>query len=474
VEKVSYNISHQDLKFPLLEFFRDSFKPRHRIWIQSHTIMIASRTLLTLLGLTLAASAENWPQWRGPAFNGTSPEKNLPAEITAQSIRWKAELPGFSGATPAIWGDSIFVTSPDNNKDLQLICLDRKDGKVRWQKIVVSSGDLVKGQGNMASPSPVTDGKAVYAMFGTGDLAAYDFDGKELWKRNLGADYGKFAIMWIYGCSPVLYHGKLYVQVLQRNPAPADYPGLAGSEGERESYLLALDPQNGKTLWKQLRPTDAKMESNESYATPTPHESGGKAQLLVVGGNCLTGHDPDTGKELWRGYGVNRKNGEWMRIVPSPVSAGSLAVVCGPKQEQTLAFKTDLQGDISTNGVAWTFDERQTPDVCTPAYSDGKLYVLNGDKQVLICLDAKTGAKLWKGNLGHRDTIRSSPTVADGKVYTISEKGNVVICDAAGPEFKILSTYQFEGAEPTRSAIAISNGQLFVRTANALYCLKGN
>jgi outer membrane protein assembly factor BamB len=429
-----------------------------------------SRLLFASLVLTLAAQAENWPQWRGPAFNGTSPETGLPGEITQQSIKWKANLPGFSGATPAVWGDTIFVTSPDNNKDLHLFCLDRKDGKVRWQK-AVASGDINKGKGNMASPSPVTDGKAVYALFGTGDLAAFDFAGQELWKRNLGADYGKFAIMWIYGSSPLLFDGRLYVQVLQRTPAPGDYPGLAGSEGERDSYLLALDPKTGKTLWKHVRPSDARMESLESYGTPVPHFVGGKAQILVVGGDCLTGHDPATGAELWRGYGLNRKRGEWMRIVPSPVSAGDLAIACGPKQEPLIAFRTSLKGDISEKGVAWTFDEKQTPDVCTPAYANGRLYVLNGDKQVLTCLDAKTGAKIWQGSLGHRTVIRSSPTVADGKIYTISEKGELVICAADGPEFKILSTHTFEGADPTRSAVAVSDGQLFIRTADALYCV---
>jgi len=432
---------------------------------------MTSRLLLPFLLSTVAAlHAENWAQWRGPAQNGTSPEKDLPTEIKDGNIKWKTELPGFSGATPAVWGDTVFLTSPDDNKDLLLFCLDRKDGKVRWQK-KVASGDISKGRGNMASPSPATDGKAVYTLFGTGDLAAFDFQGNQLWARNLGADYGKFAIMWLYGSSPLLFDGKLFVQVLQRSPAPEDYPGLAGAAGDRESYLLCLEPSTGKTIWKQVRPSQARMESAESYATPVPHTVNGKTQLLVLGGNCLTGHDAATGKELWRGYGVNRKDGEWMRIVPSPVSAGDLAIVCGPKQEQALAFRTDLTGDISEKGVAWTFDEKQTPDVCTPAYLDGRLFLLNGDKQILTCLNAKDGAKLWQGSLGHRETIRSSPTVADGKVYTISEKGTLVICDAGPGEFKILSTYQFPNSDPTRSAVAVSQGQLFIRTATAMYCV---
>ena len=428
--------------------------------------------LAAALILTASSShAADWAQWRGPAFNGTSPEKNLPAAWTAADIKWTTPLPGFSGATPAISGDTIFVTSPDAAKNLLLFCLDRKDGKVRWQKELVTAGNIDKGRGNMCSPSPATDGKAVYTLFGTGHLAALDFAGNILWQRDLGADYGKFAIMWTYGSSPLLYAGKLYIQVLQRTPAPADYPGMAGKEGDRESYLLALDPATGKTLWKQVRPTGARMESMESYASPIPHEVGGKAQLLLVGGDCLSGHDPETGAELWRGNGLNPKGGEWMRVVPSPVSAGDIAVACGPKKEPMLAFHTNGHGDVTTSALAWKFDEKKTPDVCTPAYSGGKLYVLDGDSQTLTCLDPKSGDKVWQGSLGHRDTIRSSPTIADGKIYTISETGKVVVGDLAGPEFKILSTFEFEKAEPTRSCPVVASGNLYFRLADRLVCI---
>jgi outer membrane protein assembly factor BamB len=433
--------------------------------------MHTTSRFLALLFLTIAARAENWAQWRGPAFNGTSPEKNLPAAIAEKNIKWQTPLPGFSGATPAIWGGTIFATSPDENKDLLLFCLDRKDGKVRWKKTVATGGDITKGRGNMASPSPITDGKAVYALFGTGDFAAYDFQGNQLWARNLGTDYGKLSINWIYGSSPLLYGGKLYVIVLQRSPAPEDYPGLAGHGGERESFLLAVDPATGKTLWKHLRPSTATLESMETYATPVPFQAGGKTQILIAGGDCLTAHDAETGAEVWRGYGINRDNGGFKRLVATPVTDGKIALVCGPKQELAIAFRTDMSGDITASGIAWTFDEKQTPDVCTPIYSDGRFYLLNGDKQILTCLGAKNGAKIWQGSLGHRETVRSSPTLADGKIYTLSEKGTLVICDASPSAFKVLSTYQFPNAEPTRSTVAVSDGQLFVRTATALYCV---
>ncbi len=425
---------------------------------------------LAAFTLTLAAHAENWPQWRGPAFNGSSSEKNLPETWTKETVKWTAPLPGPSGATPAVWGDSIFVSSPDAQKNLLLLCLDRKDGQVRWQK-QLATGDLTVGRGNMASPSPVTDGKNVFVLYGTGDLAALDFDGNIQWQRNLGADYGRFAIMWLYGSSPLLFDGRLYVQVLQRNPVPNNYPALAGGDPARESYLLALDPATGKTLWKTARPTDAKMESAESYASPIPATGAdGKAQLLLVGGNCLTGHDPATGAELWRGYGLNPKDGEWMRIVASPVSAAGLAIACGPKKEPMLAFRTDGKGDITTTGLAWKNEERKTPDVCTPAFDGQRLYVVDGDGHTLTCLDPKTGEKKWSGELPDRTVIRSSPTVADGKIYIVNEKGTVMVC-AAGEEFKVLATIPMGDAEGMRASLVVSGGQLFLRTTQALYCV---
>lgn len=429
-------------------------------------------SLLLALAFTLSAHASNWPQWRGPSLDGTSPEKNLPLEWSAgKGVKWKTPMPGFSGATPAIWGDSIFVSSPDANKNLVLVCLNKKDGSIRWQK-TIAEGDITKRNGNMASPSPVTDGKSVWVLYGNGAMAALDFEGKIVWQRNLGADYGRFAINWIYGSSPLLFDGRLYVQVLQRSPAPPDYPGLTGDAGDRESYLLALDPATGKTLWKHIRPSDAQMESLESYATPVPHKSGGKTQLLIAGGDFLSGHDPATGKELWRGYGINPQRGEWMRLVASPVSAGDLAIICGPKKQAMIAFKTDGSGDVSDTGVAWKFDEKKTPDVCTPVYWNEKLFALDGDKShALVCFDAKTGEKLWEGQLPESGTvIRASPTLADGRLYIVNEKGTTYVVDATASEFKLLATNVLPD-ENVRGSIAVSDGQLFIRGTQFLYCI---
>ena len=209
----------------------------------------------------------------------------------------------------------------------------------------------------------------------------------------------------------------------------------------------------------------------ESYATPVPHVGkDGKAQLLVVGGDSLSGHDPATGAELWRGYGLNPKRGEFMRIVPSPVSAGELAIACGPKKEPMIAFRTDLKGDITETGVAWKFDEKKTPDVCTPVFYNGTLFALDGDSRTLTALDPKTGAKKWQGQFETRAVFRSSPTAADGKLFLIDEKGTVFIC-SAGDSFQVLATIPMGDAEGTRSSIAISDGQLFIRTPERIYCV---
>jgi outer membrane protein assembly factor BamB len=410
--------------------------------------------------------AENWPQWRGPNFDGSTSEKNLPTNWSnTENIAWKTPLPGMSGATPAIWGDSIFVSSPDPQKNLDLLCLNRADGKIRWQK-TVAIGDKTIGRNNMASPSPVTDGKTVFALYGTGDLAAYDFSGKEIWTRNLAKEFGKFSIMWLYGSSPLLYKEKLYVQVLQREPIPPDYAHAIDDKPHRESFLLCIDPKTGKDFWRHIRKTTAKMESNEAYSTPIPFEGKNGTEILVVGGNCITGHNAETGEEIWRCNGLNSKDGSFMRIVPSPVAGAGMIFACAPKKEPVFAIKSGGKGIVTP---AWKFEEFPS-DCVTPLFYENKLFVLDGDKQMMTCLDPKTGNKIWQGNMGVRDIFRSSPTGADGKIYCLSERGTVVILDA-GKEFKILSTIKM-GEEPIRSSIAVSDGQLFIRTAQNLYCVR--
>jgi outer membrane protein assembly factor BamB len=377
------------------------------------------------------------------------------------------ELPGYSGATPIVWEDAVFVSSSDSQKNLLLICLDRTTGKVRWQRNV-ATGDMEKGRNNMASPSPVTDGKTVFIMYGTGDLAAFDFSGNELWRRDLAKDYGHLAINWLYGASPLLYRGRLYVPIIQHNPP--EYHHAIDDKPERESFLLCLDPKSGKNLWRQLRKTDAISEAQESYTTPIPCEGKNGSEIIVVGADYVTAHDAETGAEIWRCGGLNDRHERFWRIVPSPVIGNGLVFACGPKRDPLLAIKDGSKGTITETQIAWKFKEYPT-DCVTPLFYEGKLFVLDGDRQVMTCLEPQTGEKRWQGNLGVKDIFRASPTGADGKIYCLSESGTVVVL-SAGSEFKILSTIQM-GESPIRASIAVSQGRLFIRTARNLYCIGG-
>jgi outer membrane protein assembly factor BamB len=406
-----------------------------------------------------AVSAENWPQWRGPFLNGSTTEKNLPSTWSkTDNVLWTAPMPGPGHATPIVWDDSVFVSSPDEDKNLLLLCLDRQTGKVRWKE-QVGVGDRTRGRNNMASPSPVTDGKNVWVMFGTGDLAAYDFSGKQLWLRHLAAEYGRFSIQWLYGSSPLLYKDRLYIQVLQR----CDQGGA-----NCESYVLCLDPQTGKNIWRHIRATDAVEESQEAYSTPIPSECPGGTEIVIVGGDYVTGHDAVTGEELWRGGGLRNFGhiGD-ARLVPSPVLADGLVIVSGAKRNPMLAFHDCGKGDITTNGLAWTY-KKYPPDCVTPLVYEGKLFNLDGDKQMMVCMDPKTGQVLWQKPMGNREIYRASPTAADGKLYCLSENATAVVMSAA--DGQILSTIPMDEGQ-CHATIAAAQGCLFVRTAKNLYCI---
>jgi outer membrane protein assembly factor BamB len=402
--------------------------------------------------------AANWPQWRGPELNGSTSETNLPASWSkTENVLWSAPLPGPSHATPIVWDDSVFINSPDADANLVLMCLDRRSGAVRWQK-QVGVGNRAQGRNNMASPSPVTDGSNVWTLFGTGDLAAYDFSGKQLWARSLTKEYGRFVFNWIYGSSPMLYKGRLYVEVLRRG----------------ESFLLCMDPQTGSNIWRQVRPTDAIEESQEAYSTPMPSECEERTEIIVVGGDYVTGHDAATGEELWRGGGLrNFKHRPDSRLVPSPVVADGLVFVCGAKRNPFLAFHDCGKGDITTSGLAWMSTE-ETTDCATPLVYQDKLFMLDGDKQVIVCVEPKTGKVIWRQPLGVREIFRASPTGADGKIYCFSEYATAVVLSAA--DGQVLSTIKMGEADQSdeglsHGTIAAAQGCLFIRASAHLYCI---
>ena len=421
------------------------------------------------------AFAENWPQWRGPFFNGSTTETCLPTTWDTQqkqNVAWATPLPGPSAATPAVWGDRVFVSSVDKDtKDLLAICLDAATGKVLWQKPVGKDRKAPVGGNNMACPSPVTDGKTVWFYYGTGLLLAFDFEGKELWSRELEKDYGEFVVKYGYSSGPLLYKGKLYVLVMQ-NADPRKYGRTHDKrEGPLESFLLALDPASGKTLWKQVRKTTAEDESVESYLSPVPYEGSGRPEIIIPGGECVTGHDAETGDELWRWWYQPADRQVWQRTVNSAVPGDGLVYAVRPKHRSVYAIKGGGKGELGADGLAWRLDQN-VPDVITPLYYQGRLYVANDGTRAVACLDAKSGNKLWESSLEMKSALRASFTAGDGKVYAISENGEVAVL-AAGDEFKAISRIQM-GEGPCQASIAIAGGKLFIRTAQNLYCVSAS
>jgi outer membrane protein assembly factor BamB len=403
---------------------------------------------------TAAVSAENWPQWRGPSANGLSAEKGLPSTWTKEeNVTWKLAMPDRSGATPIIWGNIIFLNVAEADKDsLSLWAVDRVKGEVLWKKALGTGNTMMRKQ-NMSSPSPVTDGKRVFVMTGTGIFKAFDFKGAELWTRDIQADYGKFGLNWGYASSPLLYEGALYVQVLH------------GMKTDDPSYVMKIDPNTGKTEWKVERPTVAIRESPDSYTTPAVAKTGAKTwELVITGGDAVTGHDPATGKELWRANGLNPENNPFHRIVASPVVIDGL-IYAPSRVKMMLALKPGGRGDVTTSSKVWEFD--RGPDVPTPV-SDGKHVYVVDDRGVLHMLDAKTGAVIYGPQRLISGTYSSSPVLADGKLYISNEDGVTVVVKA-GPEFAVVAENKLE--EYTLSSPAVSDGQLFLRTAGHLYCI---
>jgi outer membrane protein assembly factor BamB len=430
---------------------------------------VANLALVLSLG-ALTSAAANWPNWRGPNFNGSSPERNLPTEWSkTENIAWQVDLPGPSAATPAVWEDHVFVSSPDTGtKTLQALCLDRRTGKVLWQH-ETGAGIARDPKSNFASPSPVTDGQRVFFFYGNGALLAFDFAGNRLWERNLQKDYGEFAFQWTFSTSPLLYQGKLYLQVLQRD-VPAN--GHGRKDGPNESYLLALEPATGKELWRQMRPSDAVAESREAFTTPMPFEDKGRKAILINGGDCATGHDPATGKELWRwGTWNPTRIGHW-RLVVSPVAGDGIVLACAPKGSPVYALKPRGAGVLNDSAVAWKSDKQResTSDVPTPAFYDGDFFLLSDLRKLLSRVEPQTGRLKWSLDLPGQSKFEASPTAADGKIYVMNFNGDVVIVDAAQGKLVRVIPMGDEGDDLTRSGIAVAHGQLFIRTNHKLFC----
>jgi outer membrane protein assembly factor BamB len=433
--------------------------------------------VVLILGLAAAMRAENWPNWRGPTMTGVSPERGIPTRWSeTENVVWKAPIRGLGISSPIVWGDRVFVTSQIGSGEARtgprlvqggdaaaegeralggaasgassgtpstsflVTAFDRLSGKKLWEHESPAEGRLppVHEKHNLATPSPVTDGQRVYALFGSGQLVALDMTGKPVWKRNL-SEYGSFNINWGSGSSPIVYRDM--VILLNYHNAPA-------------SYLLALDSGTGANRWKV-----DKSGGVFSYSTPFVMETAGSPELIVNSSEGVSGHSLSNGEQLWFITETNR--------FPIPVATqhdGVLYLSRGYRSGPFMAIRPGGKGDVSKSHVIWKV-ETGAPYISSLVHHDGLIYMV-GDVGVATVTDAKTGQRLWQERVG--GVYSASPIVADGKIYFFGESGETIVL-AAGRTPSVLSRNKLSGRQ--LGSPAVSGGRFFIRTDNALYAI---
>ena len=409
-----------------------------------------------ILSLTYADAGE-WHSWRGDVKgSGTTKETDLPKEWSEEkNVRWRTPLPDRGNSTPIVAGGRVFVTQAvDADQFRGLYCYDRKDGTLLWKSgITYGKPERTHRTNPYCSASPVTDGERIVVSYGSGGLACYDFEGKEIWRRDLGAIDHE----WGNSSSPVLFENLCI-----------HYHGPGNG-----SYLIALDKATGETVWKFDEPewefekrTDGFAGRSGrgvvgSFSTPIIIKSDERAELIVSFPTVLIAFDPATGDQLWKCDGLNPL------VYTSPVVGDGIIVTMGGYHGNSLGVKPGGAGDVTDTHRVW-HQERHDGGVGSGVVKDGFLYYqdIGG---VASCLDIKTGTKRWEERLPGKRKSWGSFLLAGDFVYTLSQPGDSVIFKANPEKFEFVALNDL--GETTNSSLVPSDGELIVRTHKALWCI---
>ena len=432
--------------------------------------------LLTFTALVLASSvsvlADNWPHWRGIGGNGVASNASPPTEWSdTKNVKWKVRIPGRGSGSPVIWEDRVFVTtavpaagdqseaaaanpgqgrnrggrggSQLQNLQFKVMCFNRKDGKLLWEKIATEAlpHQETHSTNGFASASPCTDGEHVYAHFGSRGLYCYTMDGTLVWERN---DLGQMETRNSFGegSSPTLADDKIIV--------PWDHEG--------QSSIFALNKLTGKTIWKTNR------DEPTCWATPLVIEHDGQQQVIMNGQTCARSYDLETGNELWR------CGGQTERPVACPVAADGLVFVgSGHRGSFLAAFRPDGKGDIEgTQHVVWTTN-RDTPDIASLLLSSGRLYFHKGKTGILTCVDAATGKPHFEASrVSGLNSLYASPIAAGGYIFSTDRSGTTVVIKDSD-KLEIVATNSV--GETVDATPAPVDNELFIRGEQHLFCI---
>ena len=410
-----------------------------------------ARSLGLLLFLPLAVQASDWPQFRGPLGNGVSPEDKAPLHWgPGKNVRWKATLPGPGNSSPIVSRGRLFITcAEDAGKKRNLYCFDRRTGAQLWVRTV---GFPIVEPTHQSNPycasTPVTDGARVVVWHGSAGVFCYNFDGKELWK----ADLGEVRNEWGYGSSPILHRGKVIL-----NFGPGD-----------RAFLAALDLKTGKLLWKYNEPggPSTVLKGNiGTWCTPIVARVGGKDQILCSMLTQVVACDPETGARLWFCEGLAEEKADL--IYPSPLVCGEIGVAfTGWVNGPTVGFKLGGRGDVTASNRLWV--EKQPQRIGSGVVVGENVFIVNAGPGTAQCMECRTGKIRWAERLEGGESW-GSVVMAAGRLYVTSRRGVTSVFRPDPSKLEVLAMNDL--GEPSNATPAISNGQIFLRTDKHVYCV---
>ncbi|MEM7143561.1 MAG: PQQ-binding-like beta-propeller repeat protein [Verrucomicrobiota bacterium] len=412
----------------------------------------------TLAWLTLAPTnlpAENWPSWRGPDHQGSRSGDNYPTEWTPDTVLWKTALPGKGASGPVVWEDRIFVTTPDSGIDT-VIAFDH-DGKEVWKtELGEESPAKHKKLGTSSNASPVTDGDGLYVYFKSGNFAALEMDGTIRWQRNLSDEFGPQELYWDQGSSPVIIDDLLIL------------PRLHGGD----SWVAGFDKATGEIRWKQERNYDVPPENDNGYTTPIPFRHGDRDAVLIWCSDHVTAYAAEDGELLWSCGGFNPSGSKLWPPIATPVIADDVAVIPVGRddrnQAEVHAVRLGGEGDVTDSHRLWERDDFGV-FVSSPIAYDGRVYLLR-NKGKVVCLDPATGEPFWEDEFPRSaDAYYASPVIAGGILYAAREDGTVFAA-RIGDKFELLSENPM--GEQILATPVPYNGHLLIRGTNHLFCIK--
>jgi len=406
-------------------------------------ILIAIALPVFLSGI--ANAEENWTRFRGEFGTGHSNAKDVPTKWMASSVVWKTDLKGAGQSSPVNWGDKLFLTGASKDGgERYVFCLDRKSGKMLWEKTIpCSNPEGTHKMNSRATPSCATDGENVIAFFGPAGLHCFDLDGKEKWSLQLG----DFPGSWGVAASPLILNG----QVIQN----CDTTG--------PSRLVAVNLKTGKIEW------DTKREDKPrgGWSTPILIENGGVQELVLNGEFGVRGYDPKSGKEKWFCKAFNGRG------APVPDFSNGHVYVVNGKPGDTYSVKLGGSGDVTETHMEWHSKRPRGRDLPSPVVVGDFLFIANMSG-VVSCYDAKTGNEYWSEPLGEGIQVAASPLVADGLVYVQAVDKGTTFVIKPGKTMEIVATNDLGGEEGEifRATLAPIQGQIFARSHSRVYCIK--